>query len=175
MNPVQFAEVLFIAAFAGAYGSMLGLGGGIILVPALIALLHVEPRTAVAASIVSVIATSCAGAVSFVRERYANVDLAVMLETTTTVGALTGTFLALQVSGEAVAGLFSVLLIYAAYTILRPPPAIPVEHVDAGEIRGAYFDKMLNVEISYAVIRTRLGLAAGFFAGNVSALLGVGG
>src|SRR5687768_8899375 len=141
MNPVQFAEVLFIAALAGAYGSMLGLGGGIILVPALIALLQVEPRTAVAASIVSVIATSCAGAVSYVRERYANVELAVYLETTTTVGALTGTFLALQVSGEAVAGLFSVLLVYAAYTILRPPGINLTERVDSGEIRGTYFDQ----------------------------------
>jgi len=154
---------------------MLGVGGGIILVPALIALLQVEPRTAVAASIVSVIATSCAGAVSFVRERYANVELAVLLETTTTAGALIGTLLALRVSGDMVAGLFAVLLIYAAYTVLRPPAAIPARPLESGEIRGAYFDQKIKEEVSYSVVRLRLGIAAGFVAGNVSALLGVGG
>ncbi len=154
---------------------MLGLGGGIILVPALIALLQVEPRTAVAASIVSVIATSCAGAVSFVRERYANVELAVLLETITTAGALMGTLFALRVSGEMVAGLFAVLLIYAAYTVLRPPAAIASQLQGPGEIRGAYFDQTMQEEVSYSIVRPRLGIAAGFLAGNVSALLGVGG
>ena len=154
---------------------MLGLGGGIILVPALIALLQVEPRTAVAASIVSVIATSCAGAVSFLRDRYANVDLAVFLETTTTAGAVFGTFLALRVASETVAGLFATLLLYAAYTVLRPPAAAPANIAENGGIRGAYFDQTTQEEVSYAVVRPRLGLAAGFFAGNISALLGVGG
>ena len=175
MSEIQFLEVLLIAVFAGIYGSMLGLGGGIILVPALIALLGWEPRTAVAASIVSVIATSCAGAVSFVRERYANIELAVLLESTTTAGALLGTYLALLVSGEFVAGLFALLLIYAVYTLLRPVPPMPIGAENGGEIRGAYFDKTIRQEVRYSVVRARFGLAAGFLAGNISALLGVGG
>jgi uncharacterized membrane protein YfcA len=175
LNEIQFLEVLIIAILAGIYGSMLGLGGGIILVPALIGLLNVEPRMAVAASIVAVIATSCAGAVAFVRARYANVELAVILETATAFGALTGTFLALKISGETVAGLFSVLLVYAAITLLRPPTSMAPKDVSSGAMRGAYFDKTINLEVVYEVVRLRLGMVAGFAAGNVSALLGVGG
>lgn len=175
MSPIQFGEIILIACGAGIFGSMLGLGGGIILVPALIAILHVEPRTAVAASIISVIATSSAGAVQFVRERYANVDLAVILESTTTIGALTGTFIAFAVTGEAIAGMFAVLLLYAIYAILRPPSPKPINDTAPGRIRGTYFDRTLNCEVSYTVMRERLGLAAGFLAGNISALLGVGG
>jgi uncharacterized membrane protein YfcA len=175
LSLVQYAEVFFIAGLAGIFGSMLGLGGGIILVPALITLLEVEPRTAVAASIVSVIATSSAGAVAFVRQGYANIELAVLLESTTTIGALTGTFVALWVSGEGVAGLFSVMLLYAAYTIVRPPSAGPASGTEAARIAGSFFDQVTKTRVEYGVVRTKLGLAAGFFAGNVSALLGVGG
>jgi uncharacterized membrane protein YfcA len=175
LSLIQTGEIFFIAAAAGIFGSMLGLGGGIILVPALIGFFHIEPRTAVAASVVSVIANSCAGAVSFVRERYANIDLAVLLESTTTCGALAGTFIAFNVSGRTIAGLFSVLLIYAVYVILRPPVAAPPAESENSVLRGSYFDRAAGQDVSYTVVRARLGMAAGFLAGNISALLGVGG
>jgi len=176
MTALQFLEIFAIAIGAGVFGSMLGLGGGIILVPALVAIARVEPRVAVAASIVSVIATSSAAAIAYVRDRCADVRLGVYLETATTAGALLGAVTARHLSGETVAGLFAVLLLYSAMALLRPPRPPPARlRPEPESFRGAYFDLVEKREVSYEVHRVRLGLGASFLAGIISAILGVGG
>src|SRR5437763_8742583 len=95
MTPLSFTFLtLGISVVAGVLGSLLGLGGGIIVIPALTLWLHIDIRYAIGASIVSVIATSSGAAVSYVRERLANIRVAMVLELATTSGALTGAYLA---------------------------------------------------------------------------------
>ncbi len=177
MTPLQFLEIFLVAIFAGVFGAMLGLGGGIILVPALILILHVDQPTARAASLISVIATSSAATIPYLRDRYTDVRLGLLLETSTALGAVTGVLLAVFLSDRFVAGLFALLLTYSAYAILRPTnPSVPVEKTDVpNALEGSYFDRVLKRQVVYRVIRLREGLLAGFFAGNVSAILGVGG
>src|SRR3954447_26193224 len=99
MTPFSFtAEVLAFSLGAGLLGSLLGLGGGLILVPVLTLLLGVDIRYAVGASIVSVIATSSGAAAAYVRERLTNLRVAMFLELATTAGALTGASLAALVN-----------------------------------------------------------------------------
>jgi hypothetical protein len=86
---------LFSASvIASALGGMLGMASGIFIVPILTMLCHVDLRNAIGASIVSVIACSCGSAAAFLKERLTNVRLAIVLETATTAGALTGVLLA---------------------------------------------------------------------------------
>src|ERR1700744_3963325 len=100
MTPLLFTLVTFaISVVAGVLGSLLGLGGGIIVVPALTLLLHVDIRYAIGASIVSVIATSSGAAAAYVRERMTNMRVAMLLELATTTGALSGAFLGGILSG----------------------------------------------------------------------------
>lgn len=88
MTPLLFVLTTFtIALLAGILGSLLGLGGGIIVVPALTLLLHVDFRLAIGASIISVIATSSGAAAAYVRERLTNLRVAMFLEIGTTAGA----------------------------------------------------------------------------------------
>src|SRR5213075_2549765 len=95
MTPLTFVlAVAAISLIAGFLGSLLGLGGGIIIVPALTLLLHVDIRLAIGASIVSVIATSSGAAAAYVRDRLANMRVAMFLELGTTTGAITGPYLA---------------------------------------------------------------------------------
>src|SRR5512146_2171728 len=95
MTPLEFTLVAFaVSAAAGLLGAVLGLGGGIIVVPALTLLLHVDIRLAIGASIVSVIATSSGAAAVYVRDRLANMRVAMFLELGTTLGAITGAYLA---------------------------------------------------------------------------------
>src|SRR5512140_3510800 len=95
MTPLLFVLTVFGASIvAGFLGSLLGLGGGIIIIPALTLLLHVDIRLAIGASIVSVIATSSGAAAAYVREHLANLRVAMFLELGTTTGAITGAFLA---------------------------------------------------------------------------------
>src|SRR3954454_10599270 len=95
MTPMGFTFLAFgISIAAGVLGSLLGLGGGIIVVPALTLLLGVDIRLAIGASIVSVIATSSGAAAAYVRERMANLRVAMFLELGTTLGAISGAYLA---------------------------------------------------------------------------------
>src|SRR5438045_2135493 len=95
MTPLEFTLALFsISIAAGVLGSLLGLGGGIIVIPVQALWFHVDIRFAVGASIVSVIATSSGAAAGYVRERMTNLRVAMLLEIATTAGALSGAFLA---------------------------------------------------------------------------------
>src|ERR1700761_2636929 len=90
-----FALWLFgVALGASALGGMLGMAGGIFIVPVLTMMGHVDIRTAIGASIVSVIACSCGSAAPFLRNGLTNVRLALVLEVATTLGAVTGVLLA---------------------------------------------------------------------------------
>src|SRR5437762_11753511 len=95
MTPLTFVlAVAAISLLAGFLGSLLGLGGGIIVVPALTLLMHVDIRLAIGASIISVIATSSGAAAAYVRDRLANLRVAMFLELGTTTGAISGAYLA---------------------------------------------------------------------------------
>src|SRR5215470_12417703 len=101
MSPLVFDLVVFaISIVAGALGSLLGLGGGIIVVPALTLLLGIDIRYAIGASIVSVIATSSGAAAAYVRERMTNLRVAMVLELATTTGAISGAYIAGKINGH---------------------------------------------------------------------------
>ncbi|MDD5351480.1 MAG: sulfite exporter TauE/SafE family protein [Chthoniobacteraceae bacterium] len=181
MTPLFFTLLIaLISVSAGLLGSLVGVGGGIIVVPALTLLMGVDIRSAIAASIIAVIATSSGAASGYVRQRLTNLRLAMLLETATAAGALCGAFLAALVSGHWLYLLFGLVLIYTAWSMSRTPsqaahtlPADP--WADRLELHTSYFDKALGREIAYRVSRTKLGLAVSYVAGVLSGLLGIGG
>src|SRR3954470_5071895 len=91
---------------AGLLGSLTGIGGGIIIVPMLTLLFHVDLRYAIGASLVSIIATSSGAAAAYVREGFTNVRIGMLLEVATTLGALGGAYLSGVVSTGAIAVVF---------------------------------------------------------------------
>src|ERR1043165_8886339 len=94
MTPLTFSLITFAASLAaGLLGSLLGLGGGIIITPFLTLLLHVDIKYAIGASIISVIATSSGAAAAYVKEHMSNLRVAIFLTMATTAGALTGAYL----------------------------------------------------------------------------------
>lgn len=175
MQPILFA---IAGVLAGVMGSMVGLGGGVLIVPALTLFLGVPIHHAIAASVVAVVATSTTTAITYVRDDISNIRLGMTLETATTVGAVLGGLTAAVLSREVLSGIFGVVLIVmSVYLILkqrqigvRPAPAQEV-----GLFGGRYYDPFLRQEVTYQVRRLPLGLAASFLAGNISGLLGIGG
>src|SRR5947208_14487711 len=120
MTPLVFAlVVLAISLFAGFLGCVLGLGGGLIIVPVLTLVLHVDIRLAIGASIVSVIATSSGAAAAYVRDRLANIRVAMFLELGTTLGAITGAYLAGILHARFLFILFGLIVAYSAIAMLR--------------------------------------------------------
>lgn len=167
---------------AGILGALLGLGGGVIIVPFLTLVEGVPIKTAVAASIVSVVATSSAAAVSYVERRTANIRLGMLLETSTTSGALIGALTAAAVSSQTLEIIFGCLLVYAAIFMLREPRARtseisrPLEpDPDPLNLKATYYDAATSRSVPYIPRRLRLGLIMSLLAGWFSGMLGVGG
>src|SRR4051812_1349854 len=120
MNLIVFASLVGAGSFtAGLLGALTGLGGGIVIVPMLTLLFHVDIRYAVGASLVSVIATSSGAAAAYVREGYTNVRIGIVLEIATTLGALTGAALAGIVPTRALAILFALVLFGSVFRSRR--------------------------------------------------------
>jgi uncharacterized membrane protein YfcA len=173
---------LFVAAFgASALGGILGMASGIFIVPILTLLFGVDIHAAIGASIVSVIACSCGSAAPFLKERLTNIRLAIVLETATTLGALTGVFLIGIVPPPYLYGLFAAILALSAQQMLaRRRDVLPMGTADAGSwatilrLHSSYPDRGQNREIAYNVGRVPLGLSLMYGAGLISALLGIG-
>lgn len=181
MTPLLFVLIVFaVSLVAGVVGSLLGLGGGIIVVPVLTLVLGVDIKLAIGASLVSVIATSSGAAVAYVREKLTNLRVAMFLEIGTTAGAMTGAFVAALIAGRWLFILFGALLAYSAVMMLRPRPEHLTEVHDrrrlakALRMDGSYYDAALGRQVDYEVHRPLLGLIAMYGAGIVSGLLGVG-
>ena len=180
MTPLTFVlTVAAISLIAGFLGSLLGLGGGILVVPALTLLLHVDIRLAIGASIVSVIATSSGAAAAYVRDRLANIRVAMFLELGTTLGAITGAYLAGILHARFLFVLFGLILAYSAIAMLRgrkrgDEEIVPGPWARVLRLKSSYFDEAIGEEIVYQPVRARIGLALMYIAGTVSGLLGIG-
>jgi uncharacterized membrane protein YfcA len=181
MTPFEFTVVVFIIALgAGLLGSLLGLGGGIIVVPALTLLFKIDIRYAIGASIVSVIATSSGAAAAYVRERMTNLRVGMLLEIATTSGALSGAYLAGVIAGRWLFIIFALVMGYSAFVMLRSPDheskraVRPDPLADRLALHGEYYDAAVRREISYQVTGTKAGLALMYLAGVFSGLLGIG-
>ena len=178
MNNLEFS--LLVAAcslVAGFLGALTGLGGGVVLVPLLAVLFHVDIRYAIGASLVSVIATSSGAAAAYVKEGFTNIRIGMFLEIATTLGALLGAYIALMVPTTAIAVIFGAVLLYSAYLSGRPQPVVPEDdHSDplATRLRmnGTY--PSLDGPRSYYVHRVPTGFSLMFGAGALSGLLGIG-
>ncbi len=170
-----FAVVGFVA---GIFGSMVGLGGGVFIVPALTLFLGVPIHDAVAASLIAVVATSASGSITYLREGLVNLRLAVSIETALALGAITGGLVGALLDKGTLSAIFgAVMMAVSIYMGLRRKvsPRVSVDGAGLGRLGASYVDRELGHTVGYAVRRLPLGLFVGLVAGNVSGLLGVGG
>src|SRR5512142_3152378 len=108
------AGIFVVSVLAGIIGALAGVGGGILVVPALTILFGVDIHLAVGASIVSVIATSSGAASAYVRDRITDMRLGMFLELATTTGAVCGALLAAVVAPEFLYLLLGVVVLMSA-------------------------------------------------------------
>ncbi len=174
-------------AAAGVFGSLLGLGGGILIVPLLTLGFGLDLRAAVGVSLVCVIMTSSAAAGVYLERHVANLRLGMSLELFTAIGALVGGSIAFLIDEHWLSLLFAALLGYVALTMLRAastsasaeladpsddPTGVPDSSFVPG--RGAAFLASVAGP-DYALRNVGRGVIGATGAGVVSALLGIGG
>lgn len=177
MSPDQFFLLFAAALAAGALGSALGMAGGIFVVPVLTLFAGASFPVAVAVSLISVIACSCASAPQFLLAGLTNLRLAVVLEVATTLGALAGILMIGLVHDQVLYGIFAtVLLVSALQMFLGRRARVPLAADRTSRrlrLASAYTDRD-GTTVTYQVSRVRLGFSFMFGAGLLSALLGIG-
>lgn len=191
---LSLLTVILLAAlgiFAGWLGAIIGIGGGIIIVPTLVLAFGFDIRVAVATSLVAVVATSTAAGSAYVGKGTANMRLGMTLEVATTIGGIIGGLVAVLVSPSLLSGLFAVLMMITAYLVGRRRDPGPVEEPDdlmgtteepdrrgweePGTLAGAFYDDHVGGLVTYRAERVGMGGAISLLAGTVSGMLGVGG
>lgn len=176
-----FAVVAFLAAAgAGAFGAMIGIGGGILITPLLTLVFGVHIHFAIGASLMVVIATSSGAAAAFVRDHLTNLRVGVVLEVATVSGALTGAALSARVPVPLLFTLFGAVLLISLLPQLvklgeELPEGVAPDAVSRYlKLGSTYPDPARGGDVSYEVTRVPAGLACMYGAGMISALLGVG-
>ena len=169
MTPLEFTLINFaISCGAGVLGALLGIGGGVILVPALTLLLGVDIRCAAGASIISVIATSIGSSAAYVKSGMTNMRLAMFLEVATVSGAIAGAYAAGVIGGGWLYVIFALVLLYTSYLMFQGRDSGRSMTFDSDSLArrlrlaGCYHDESTGTEICYGVRRTRAGVAVSY-------------
>jgi hypothetical protein len=183
LNPINFPLLVLFGFFVGVLGSVLGVGGGIFVVPLLVLALGIPIHQAIAVSLVAIVATSSAVASVNVERGLANMRLGVALEVTTALGSIAGALLASRLPSDIVRLLFSLLLfaVSAGMFLKGRGPLKRATHCQAaagqpaGVFDSAFFDPAADSHTAYRVKNMTPASFISFFAGGLSGLLGVGG
>jgi hypothetical protein len=181
MACVDYSQAIalgLVAAGAATLGSMLGLGGGVFMVPIFTLFVGIDERVAIGASAVAVVLNSVIGSSVHLRSRFTNIRLAMLLQVTTASGALIGALFAVNAPVRYLNAVFGVVLTYAAVSMLVRRQAMPSTDVtipDPWHLSSRYYDPAAKQSVSYTPVNIRLGLGVSGFAGVISGMLGVGG
>ncbi|MCW0952657.1 sulfite exporter TauE/SafE family protein [Weissella ceti] len=178
----QLIIMLITGIAAGIFGSLLGLGGGMIVTPILTVFLGVDIKTAIGASIIAVIATSSGSAIAFLKDDIVNLRVAMFLEIFTTIGALLGAILSGYMKATWLFFLFGALLLFQVWNMInkiRHPNTDAILNrkdpiATKLQLNGAYYDKQQKETITYTLEHVPAGSSVMFGAGIASGLLGIG-
>lgn len=178
MTTWSFTLYLLLGSLvAGSVGVMVGMGGGIILVPMLILLFHVNAHYAVGASLVSVIATSSGGTATYIREGYTNLRIGMFLVVAATAGGVLGALISGRLAPATITAVFGVVLLFCGVLSWRrreenepEEPSDPL--AQRLHLEGSY--PAIAGWHPYHVYHVVSGFLLMLLAGGLSGLLGIG-
>jgi uncharacterized membrane protein YfcA len=178
---IEFVLILFFSSIlAGILGSIVGVGGGVVIIPVLTLFLGVDIHFAIGASIVAIIGTSSGAATTYVKDKLTNLRVGMFLEVATTAGAICGAAIAAYTNSVALELIFgSILLVMLVPTVLKIGEDIPKNPELKGlskrlGLTGSYTETDGSI-IKYNATRPEAGLIGMAVAGLLSGLLGIGG
>jgi uncharacterized protein len=178
--PVIEQELLVLAGSvaAGAFGALVGVGGGLVLVPLLTIAFGVEIKLAIAASLLGVIAVSTTASSTYLGRGWADRRLGLLLLVATSLGGILGGYTAGLLDGRVLAAIFGLVLLAVAIQMARRRVHVPPEaDVVPGrfEFDSSYVEPTSGQEVRYRARRAGLGGLISIGAGALSGLLGIGG
>ena len=158
---------------------MLGLGGGVFLVPIFTLFFGIDQKIAIGASAIAVVTNSVVGSSIHLQSRFTNLRLAMLLQVTMATGATIGAIVGVWAPERALNVIFGLVLLYAATSMLLKRTAATAQELsevdDEWNLKASYIDPASKREITYVPQQVRAGLGVSGFAGMLSGMLGVGG
>lgn len=177
MIPLEL--LVFLAALlAGSFGALVGVGGGLVLVPVLSTFLGVDLHTAIGVSLLGVIAVSTSAAPSYLRRGLVDRRIGIALLVATALGGIAGGYVAGLLDDRVLAGVFAVVLVLVALQMFLNRAGQAAEVVDEPghlEYDWSYVEPTTGQEVAYRARNLGPGTAVSVGAGALSGLLGVGG
>lgn len=179
----MIAEVFVVSIIAGFVGSLLGIGGGLIVIPFLSIVFKFNMHQAAAAGLVSVIATSSGAASAYVKDRLTHLRIGMFLQLATVIGGVLGAILSGFLPAKVLSLIFGILLLYNSFLMIKNRKSDEKPQSSSFQISkwakklklyGSYFDKIQNREIEYSAQNIAGGFLMMTFAGILSGLLGIG-
>lgn len=169
----------FVAAMgAGAFGALVGVGGGLIIVPLLTVGLGVDVHSAIAVSLLGVIAVSTTASASYLRSGLADRRLGLSLLVATAAGGIAGGYAAGLLDARILSGIFGVVLVAVAVQMIRSRSGQVAEVIDEPgrlEFDWSYVEPMTGREVAYRARNVAPATLVSVLAGALSGLLGIGG
>ncbi len=177
---VSFLYLLLVGLTAGFIGSLIGIGGGIIIVPMLTLLLGIPIHYAIGTSIIAVLATSISGSRRYIIKEITNIKLGLSLETFTAAGGIVGGITAAYLKSNILYGLFGAFMLITTAIIYKKNKTNrgkdKIYQAKNPSLYSSYYiNGSNNKKVDYDVRNVPLGFGATFFAGITSGLLGIGG
>lgn len=177
MTLLVLSSVL-VGGFAGCIGAMLGLGGGIVIVPFLNLVIGLPFQSAVGVSLVTVIATSSVTATNPGQRQLTNLKLGMLLEAFSAPAALVAAYWAQSISEATLRRVFAASAIGIAivmFTRLNKRNVVLDPGFETGLLGGRFYEAESGAVVSYGVARVPLACGASVLAGMLSGLIGIGG
>ena len=167
---IDYLFVVLIAFFASGIGALLGIGGGIIMVPLFVILVKMPIQNAVAISLFTIVGTSTLVSSKFIKSKALNLELGLSLELATTIGAIAGSLIALRLAHNTLSLMFGLFLLVVSLSMFKKP-----EEIYSKSGRYSYFDAKEKREIFYDVKNMPAAYLLSLVAGLTSGMFGIGG
>ena len=177
-HPVEIITLLgliVLGSGAGILGALFGLGGGIVFVPVLMLVFGMAPAEAAAVSLVGIIAGSVGASSVYVKNGRANIRLGLMLEITTTIGAVAGALIAGYLEDWLLSLVFCAVMVLSVVRMVTSPERIVEPTEGSGQMSFEYTDETTGETVPYEVQNIGKGTVACGFAGMISSMTGIGG
>lgn len=181
MSAASFLAALLLVTLgflAGFFGALLGLGGGVLMVPFMDMLLGFDIKEAAASSIVAIVGGKFVSSSTYLDKKLAKPDIALKLVFPAIIGSFVGLYLSISLSSNIIRVIFGLLLIYATYYILTRGKLEGFrirENVAKEHSSTSYFDEALNAYVDYTQRPLKFPAVFMFFSGLAASLLGIGG
>lgn len=168
-----------VGVIVGIMGAILGIGGGVVIVPILVIALKVPIHEAIATSLIVITANSLSASAVHIKSGLANLNVGLLLGTMAVGGSMIGSAIAIQLPQYKVMIVLGCIQLFIAYlTFMKTLPRNRPKDTSAGVpsiYSGTYVDNSNGKTVVYNPIRIWANALFGIFSGVFSGLSGAGG